>query len=200
MLTRSPSAASAATGSCASFSDGTDSPVSADSSDFRPALCSRRASAGTKSPASSRMMSPGTSDAASMICSVPSRSTRACGADMLLSASSAFSALLSCSMPMTAFRMTISRISAGSKNSPGFPSTQAITNDTIAAAIRIRIITSLNWSRNRCRFVFFFFSRRTFAPCCSSRLAASAALSPCAGSVCSDCRTCSAFDEKYSTR
>ena len=53
--------------------------------------------------------------------------------------------------------MTISKISAGSKNSPGFPSTHATTKETTAAAIRIRIIASLNWSKKRCRFVFFFF-------------------------------------------
>ena len=57
-----------------------------------------------------------------MICSFPSRSTLACGADMFFSASSAFSALLSCTSPITALRMTMNTMSAGSTNSSASPS------------------------------------------------------------------------------
>ena len=144
IVARSPSGASSAMTASAAFSEGTDSPVSADSSLLRLTLRISRASAGTKSPASRRMISPGTSSAASMICSAPSRSTRAWGADRPFSASSAFSALLSCITPTMAFNITISRISTGSKNSRGLPSVQATTKDTAAAAIRIRIMASLN--------------------------------------------------------
>ena len=71
-----------------------------------------------------------------------------CGADIFFNASSAFSALLSCATPITALIITISKINAGSKNSFGLPSTQAITNDIIAAIINIIIIASLNCSTN----------------------------------------------------
>ena len=119
MLSRSPRGAFSSTAASASFSEGTDSPVRADSSLFRPALFKSRASAGTKSPASSRMMSPGTRPEASMTCSAPSRSTRAWGADMFFRASRAFSAFDSCTTPSTALSTTMSRIRAGSKNSMG---------------------------------------------------------------------------------
>ncbi len=136
----------------------------ADSSLFRLTLSSRRASAGTKSPASKWMMSPGTSSEASMTCSFPSRRTRAWGADRFFRASRAFSALLSWSMPMTALRTTMSRISTGSKNSEVSPVVQAIPKETAAAMSRMMIITSLNWAKNRCRLVFFFCSASLFAP------------------------------------
>lgn len=173
MLWRSPSGASAATTASASFSEGTDSPVSADSSDFREEEVSSRASAGTKSPASSRTMSPTTSFEASTMASLPSRSTRACGAERFLSASSAFSALLSCITPITALAMTMATISRGSKNSEGSPVEQATMKEITAAASRMRIITSLNCSANRWRLVFFLPSRRRFSPSRARRAAAS---------------------------
>ena len=77
MFMRSPSAASSPTSASARFSTGTDSPVSADSSHLRLADWMRRASAGTKSPASSSSMSPGTTAEASITVSWPSRSTLA---------------------------------------------------------------------------------------------------------------------------
>ncbi|CDA78260.1 putative uncharacterized protein [Clostridium sp. CAG:242] len=149
MLLRSPKGAFSRTIASASFSEGTDSPVRADSSLFRLTLFNNLASAGIKSPASSRIISPGTSCAASMMLSLPSRITLACGADRFLSASKAFSALLSCMTPMIAFRTTMSRIRSGSKNSFGCPSTHAMTKEIAAAASRIRIITSLNCAKKR---------------------------------------------------
>ena len=75
-----------------SFDTGRLSPVSAAS-----AVCSAvdwisRASAGTVSPSSTRMMSPGTSSAAGMLCRAPSRMTLACAADIWRSAATACSA------------------------------------------------------------------------------------------------------------
>ena len=180
---RSPSGAFSSTAASASLSEGTDSPVSADSSLFSRTARRIRASAGMKSPASSRRISPGTSSAASMTISLPSRITRACGADIFFSASRAFSALLSCNIPMTALQTTMARMRAGSKNPLGSPSTHATTNDTMAAAIRMRIIASLNCSKNRCAFVFFFFSRSLFCPYLVRRLAASADERPVVWSV-----------------
>ena len=117
MLVRSPRGAFSLTVSSASFSEGTDSPVRAASSDFKLDERISLASAGIKSPASSLMISPGTSKEASIICSTPSLITLALGEERFLRASKAFSALLSCNTPITALSITISIISTGSKNS-----------------------------------------------------------------------------------
>ena len=144
ILVLSPRAAFSSITSAAFFSEGTDSPVNADSSLLRLADVINRASAGTKSPASILIISPGTSSDASITISLPLRITRACGADMFFRASNAFSALDSCITPIIALTITIRTINAGSNNSPQFCSIQITTNETIAAAIKIRIITSLN--------------------------------------------------------
>ena len=81
-----------------------------------------------------------------MMDSSPSRMTRAWGADRLCKASKAFSALLSCTTPIMAFKITMNKIKTGSKNSFGFPSMQAMMKEITAAIIRIKIIMSLNWS------------------------------------------------------
>ena len=192
ILSLSPSGADGETTASASFSAGTDSPVSADSSDLRFALSRRRASAGTKSPASSLIISPGTTSCAEIMCSLPPRITRACGADIFLSASSAFSALFSCTSPITAFRMTMSKMSAGSINSIGSPSTHATANEMIAATIRMIIMTSLNCSRKRRNILFFFFSASLFSPYRVRRDCASLSESPSL-SVLSSSSVCSAL-------
>ena len=79
---RSPSGASAATGS-GDFSTGTDSPVSAASSICRLRARIRRRSAGTRSPASSRTRSPGTIASAGIDPRRPSRITEAAGSIMV---------------------------------------------------------------------------------------------------------------------
>ena len=91
MLPRSPRPASSAIGAM-SFDTGRLSPVRAAS-----AVCSavdriNRASAGIVSPSSMRMMSPGTTSAAGMLCRAPSRMTLACAADIWRSAVTASSA------------------------------------------------------------------------------------------------------------
>lgn len=102
---RSPSGASPATG--ASFlSLGTDSPVSTASSARRLLAETMRRSAGTLSPEASSTMSPGTSCAAATSCRSPPRSTVACGESMRRMASSADSALPSCTKPMRALMTT----------------------------------------------------------------------------------------------
>ena len=58
-----------------------------------------------------------------------------------------------------------------------------------AAASRIRIITSLNWARERWKFDFFFFSLSLFSPNCSSLSAACWLFRPVEGLECSSCRT-----------
>ena len=193
ILLRSPTPAFSSTTASASFSDGTDSPVKADSSLLRLTLFSSRASAGIKSPASRWIMSPGTSWEASMIFSSPSRRTLARGADIFFRASRAFSALLSCTIPIMALSTTMSRISTGSKNSIGSPSTQAMTKETAAARSRIMIMTSLNCSKNRWRLVFFFFSCNLFSPYWERRWAAWPLVSPFSGEVCRLFRRASFF-------
>ena len=190
MFFLSPSGAFSPTSASASFSEGTDSPVNADSSDFKFTLLISRASAGTKSPASRRMTSPGTSSLAFTSFSVPPRRTRAWGADMFFSASSAFSALLSCATPITAFRMTMSNISAGSINSFAFFSVIAMAKDTIAAMSKMTIITSLNCAKKRAVRLFFFFSASLFSPNFSRR-AATSSPSPASGETPSSLSTSS---------
>ena len=180
MLLLSPSGASAFGQAPASFSAGTDSPVSADSSLFKLTLCKSLASAGTKSPASKRMISPGTNSDASMIDSALSRRTRACGADILFNA---------CITPIIAFTTTISKISNGSKKPSGSPSTHATTKEIAAAASNIRIITSLNCSANLSQLLFDFFARNRFSPYCSRRFFTSDDESPVASCTLSSCKT-----------
>ena len=89
IFTWSPRGVSAGRASAACFSTGTDSPVMADSSAWRRLHSRIRASAGTWSPASSRITSPGTRAEAATLCRLPSRRTLACGEDMRRSSSRA---------------------------------------------------------------------------------------------------------------
>ena len=114
MFFRSPRAVSSGRESMACLLTGTDSPVMADSSAFRLAHSRMRASAGTRSPASRVMMSPGTSLSVSSRTIWPSRSTFARGADIFCRASSAFSALFSWEMEIQALTMTITRMMTAS--------------------------------------------------------------------------------------
>jgi hypothetical protein len=100
-----------------SFSTGSDSPVSADSSTCSSASVTRRRSAGTLSPASSTTRSPGTSSSEAMVRGRPSRTTRACVCTIDLSASSADSALDSWRNPTIALTTTTRKITAASTHS-----------------------------------------------------------------------------------
>ena len=88
---------------------GTDSPVNADSSTCKDTASKIRASAGTKSPASILMISPGTSSLDFTVTNAPSRYTFAFGVDKLFKASSDFSALLSCQVPRIALIKTTTK-------------------------------------------------------------------------------------------
>ena len=92
MLRRSASAAVGSPSQCASFSTGTDSPVSDASPVDSDAASISRASAATTSPASSSTTSPGTISIAGTMREIPSRRTRAFGAVMRRSAAIDFSA------------------------------------------------------------------------------------------------------------
>ena len=79
----------------ASFSTGTDSPVSADSSIERLAATISRPSAGTRSPASSSTTSPGTRSSVITSTMSPSRRTRTLDTSIFSRAARALEALAS---------------------------------------------------------------------------------------------------------
>ena len=169
ILLRSPSTVPSGSTASACLSTGTDSPVMADSSAFRLALSRMRASAGTRSPASSTMMSPGTRKAVSSRTCSPPRTTLARGADIFCSASRAFSALSSWEMEMQAFTPTMTRMMTASTQS----SPPEDARDRAAAASSTRIMGSRIWSRNRAQRGFFGAPASWLGPYLSSRAWAS---------------------------
>ena len=93
------------------FSEGTDSPVKADSSIFKFALSIRRTSAGIYLPASIIIISPGTTSFEGISKRIPSLFTIAFGVLSFFKDSKAFSALYSWTTPIIAFiNITISII------------------------------------------------------------------------------------------
>jgi hypothetical protein len=110
MLCHSPKGAVSGQSAAASLCTGTLSPVRALSCVCSCAACVRRRSAGTKSPACSSTTSPGTRSSAARRSVLPPRTTCACGAAISCKAESAFSALLSCTSPITALTLTTSKM------------------------------------------------------------------------------------------
>ena len=160
----------------ADFSTGWDSPVRADSSTRRPMLSSTRQSAGIRSPADSSTTSPGTKVRLGTVHSAPPRSTREVAGVISCKAAMAFSALLSCTTPKTAFTVTtVIMISTSAGNSR---CTTHSTADTAAAASSTRIIGSDSCSINRRHRLSPFFRASRFSPCFASRAAACLRLSP----------------------
>ena len=94
-----------------------DSPVKIASSVFRSTTWRSRASAGMRSPASKRTMSPGTTFREGMINSFPFLRTRALGAVSFFIASIAFSDRYSCIKPTMALRNTMVPMVAASTSS-----------------------------------------------------------------------------------
>ena len=161
---------------------GTLSPVSAASSILRLALSNMRQSAGTASPASSTTISPTVRSSLLTVVILPSRMTFEVAALISCSASIAFSALLSCKTPSTAFMSTTARIitvSVGKDGEPEtLPSYTVVTADITAATIRIIIIGSASCSRNRLTSDFCFACANLFLPYFSRRRSASDCVSP----------------------
>jgi hypothetical protein len=106
MFVRSPRAISGPVRTSAPLLIGALSPVSAASWVSSVADTMIRASAGTTSPPSSRITSPGTISSAGINSSWPSRSTRVCGTWSLASASTLARALSSCRAPRTTLSST----------------------------------------------------------------------------------------------
>ena len=117
ILVRSPRGVSSSRPSRGDFSTGADSPVMADSSARRRVLSNNRASAGTWSPAWSKITSPTARAAAGRRRSFPFLSARAMGADISRSCSNAWWAWSSWVMDSTAFTATMMRMMAPSSQS-----------------------------------------------------------------------------------
>ena len=153
----------------------------ADSSHFMEAHSRIRASAGTASPASSKITSPGTSSSEGTVAGCPSRSTLEWAAVIFFNASMACSALDSCTTPITALSSTTTAmimVSAKSDRPTLPPSNRGITAETTAAAIRMIIMGSFSCPRNRFHAGVFAVSVSLLCPYSPSRRAASPPVSP----------------------
>ncbi len=176
MSALSPSGVFSAQTASELLSAGRLSPVRALSSAFRFTQPVSLRSAGTKSPSLTVTISPGTSSEAFIFFSCPPRITDACGADMFLSISMAFSALLSCTTPITASTVTMASMMTESVISPS-PPRQDVMNETAAAISRIITMKSENCEIKRAnmllRLAFFIsflpYSRRRCSACRSVR-------------------------------
>ena len=140
MFVRSPSAASAVSRVATPFATGALSPVRAASCVSQVAERISRPSAGTRSPASTWTMSPGTTSSAGMSTSWPSRTTRLCGTCSLESASTLARAVISWRVPRVRLRTTRRATTRAVENSP-------MTRLTIATATSMRFIGSRSWPR-----------------------------------------------------
>ena len=149
-MARSPSTHSCGIISLASFSDGTDSPVSDASCIFKFADSINRKSAGTIAPSSIRTISPTTSSLAGTILSSLWRKTLALGALICFNASRELSAFFSCTIPITALIITIVSMTIASVHSES-------TAEKTAAPIKISTMGSVIWLLIICQMVFFGF-------------------------------------------
>ena len=181
MFLRSPSGTSsvpaASSIALACFSTGTDSPVSAASSIFIVALSSTRQSAGTESPASSMITSPGTSSALGRCTSLPSRSTLDCAALISCRASRASSLLASWTTPSTELTITTNMMMATSAKS-GSPLTMPVSALMTAATISMMTIGSAICSKKRFHSGVFSASSSLLGPVLARRDDASSLLRP----------------------
>ena len=171
MVERSPSGAPGATAASASFSEGTDSPVSEASCARRLAESSRRRSAGTMLPSSSSTTSPSTRSRAGRISSAPPRTTRAVGAESDRSASSDDCALRSCTMPITAFTTTMAKMMPASAHSRK-------SAESTAATTRMSTMGSPSCSRTMAPSVLGGFEASSLGPFWARRRRASASVRP----------------------
>ncbi len=115
---------------CSFFVTETDSPVRFDSSTLKSWLSRMRASAGTRSPGSKKMTSPGTNEEASTMDLCPSLRTLECGAASFPNISRDFSALYSCEKPKTEFKNTIAKMAIASRYSPRAMETSTVPRRT----------------------------------------------------------------------
>ncbi len=121
-------------------------------------------------------MSPGTSSAAGIWCSSPSRRTWAVGTACRCRAVSACSAFHSVRKPTAAFRTMTTRMATASMFSPS-------ANATTVAARSRATMRLLNWPTRIARTERPFASARAFGPNCLRLRAASALVRPLVGSA-----------------
>ena len=171
MFDRSPSATSAPGSTAASLPTGALSPVSAASCVSSVAERTMRPSAGTMSPASTCTMSPGTTSTAGTNASVPSRTTFACGTCRFDSAVTLARAFNSWREPRTTFRRISSATTIPVETSP-------IAKLTTTTATSMMFIGLRNWPNATAHTDGGSSLVISFGPNCSSRFAASPALSP----------------------
>ena len=120
-MTLSPTPTSSEKTISESFSTGKDSPVKDDSSVFKLMASISLKSAGTVLPSSKITISPGTSSSAFSSTKAPSLLTIQVGEDILFKASNDFSALLSCTVPIIAFKTQTPMMMIGSAKSKSAP-------------------------------------------------------------------------------
>ena len=163
MSTRSPRAESAATASTC-LGTGALSPVSADSSISSVAERMSRPSAGTRSPASTMTMSPGTSSSMATTRTSPPRRTLALTIIIFWSAATLASALPSWLRPRNALKSVSTISTTPVANWPGRKRL------TMPAPSRTICIGSRYWRRKDCQRGSFCASANLLGPYCGAAL------------------------------
>ena len=138
-----------------------DSPVKELSFTCNEKLSKILPSAVTRSPASSKRISPGTTSFAAISCFSPSLKTFAAGADKDFRASNDFSALTCWTVPKIAFKIKTTIITAVLSKLP-------VNAEITAATIKMMTIKSLNCSKKTSKILFFLPSIKAFGPTCAN--------------------------------
>ena len=186
---RSPKEASSGKTFCACLFTDSASPVRAASRICRFCASNNLPSAAICTPASSNMISPGTSSLAATSKVLPLRITLTFGEDNCLRAANAFSARLSCKYPKIPFKITIVKIAIASLgNSPFFRSKTA---ETTATAISITNMMLVNCSQRIINGLRPPVSFSSFNPKISFLLTISSSIKPVSPLVLSISRVCS---------
>ena len=173
---RSPSAASGSVSGSLSLATGALSPVNALSATSREALVAMRPSAGTRSPASTITMSPGTSASAEISMTDPCRRTRADGVCNEDRAATLSRALSSCRAPMLTLRVTRKATSTAVSVWP-------IRKDTAATTVSMMFIGVSHCLAAICQAVGRGATGRTLGPNSAVRRVTSSSVSPVVRSV-----------------
>jgi hypothetical protein len=171
MLIRSPMTRSSRSSGAVVFTTGTDSPVKRDSSTSSALAATRRRSAGTRPPDSSRTRSPGTRSRLSTPHSRPSRITRAWGETRCIRARTERSARRSCVKPITAFSASTAPITIAS----AYSRSRRVTRP---ASSRMEISGLVNWWRRIAQALVGGASSSWLGPWRSRRAATSARARP----------------------
>ena len=176
MGVRSPSATSSDSSAAVPFAIGALSPVRAASWVSQLAERRMRPSAGTRSPASSWTMSPGTTSGAGICCTDPSRTTLTIGVCIFARASTALRAFSSCCVAITTLMTTRTDTMIATGVSP-------MMKLAMETAMSIRFIGSLISPSAMVHRVGGGSESILFSPWVARRRSTSAALRPVSGST-----------------